>query len=192
MDYFRNGQVRQGVKKGEKTIYYRYRFSSAATGRPSTLQDTFCTAFLPAKICTSCGVSQYYTETLDGSQQLHLNIPEATKSMLLGSFSSPDERQSLNNKMPLELLAYFTRASNILGKVTAFVNKKCKGISPHPYQPHSEVYQLNKMIDDWYNDLPEGLKNTPANHDFYAQTSQQGLFIMVCGSFSSLFMLTCH
>lgn len=137
-------------------------------------------------------MSQYYTETLDGSQQLHLNIPEATKSMLLGSFSSPDERQSLNDKMPLELLAYFTRASNILGKVTAFVNKKCKDISPHPYQPHSEVYQLNKMIDDWYNDLPEGLKNTPANHDFYAQTSQQGLFIMVCGLFSSLFMLTCH
>ncbi|CEP14954.1 hypothetical protein [Parasitella parasitica] len=137
------------------TIYSIDKFSSAATGRPSSLQDTFCTAFLPAKV-DDMSSDQYYTETLDNSRFVLLNVNGFKETQLLGStlLSCGEGNSNSTNKVdnppaysstspssspavvglaygsrtrpPLNCFAYLIRATSLLGRVTAFINSKAK------------------------------------------------------------------
>lgn len=170
-----------------------YRFSSAATGRPGTLQDKFCTTFLPAKI-DDYNHDQYYTETLDNSRYIMLNVNGLKESQLLGSHNSklntPDSATSSNlGRRPfLNCFAYFIRLTSLLGRVTTYVNMKEKGtenVLP-PCHPDSEFAKLDKAIEDWYDQLPMHLKNTPANFELYRdrdRCSNNRQFILVCVHF---------
>ncbi|KAI7887656.1 uncharacterized protein EV154DRAFT_427058 [Mucor mucedo] len=148
------------------TIFTIDKFSSAATGRPSILQEKFCTAYLPANVDT-CNNERYYTETLDGSRYIMLNLDGMLQSQLLGTqVSTPN---TLSRKPSLGCFSYLIRATNLLGKVTAYVNlkgKEDKNALP-PCHPESEFSKLDRLIEDWYEQLPLHLKNTPANFEVY-------------------------
>ncbi|KAG1224988.1 hypothetical protein G6F35_003677 [Rhizopus arrhizus] len=162
------------------SIYTIDKFSTAATGRPSTLTEPFCTALLPARVNSNCNSGHYYTESLDGNQYLLLNIGGVRKSQLLGSYiDSSRQEQNSGQKPVLNGFAYFIRASNVLGKVTAFVNKKEKfQTSTHPpYHPDSEISKLDKIIDDLYEDLPIEFKNIPTNYELQINPTHQGSLI---------------
>jgi hypothetical protein len=157
-----------------------YRFSSAATGRPSTLQDKFCTTFLPAKI-DDYNREHFYTETLDNSRYILLNVNGLKESQLLGSHNlnlnpaTDPTSPSLRKKPYLNCFAYLTRLTSLLGRVTTYVNMKGKetqNILP-PCHPDSEFAILDKAIEDWYDQLPMHLKNTPANFELYKEKEQQ-------------------
>jgi hypothetical protein len=153
------------------------RFSSAATGRPSSLQENFCTAFLPTKVDT-CNCEQYYTETLDNSRYIMLNVNGLRESSLLSSnnlsVTSPSTASGatspqLGRRPHLNCFAYLIRATSLLGKVTSFVNLKGKDhqeVLP-PSHPDSEFADLDREIEAWYDQLPMHLRNTPANFEFY-------------------------
>lgn len=166
-----------------------YRFSSAATGRPSILQEQFCTAFLPASVDT-CNSDRYYTETLDGSRYILLNVDGMRQSQLLGAQVSSST--VIGRKPSLNCFSYLIRATNLLGKVTSYVNlkgKEDKNALP-PCHSESEFSKLDKFIEDWYEDLPLHLKNTPANFEVYkdcANPATNRQFILV--SFFFLLLL---
>lgn len=178
------------------TIYLHFlltniilRFSSAATGRPSSIQEHFCTAFLPAHL-DSDNQDQYYTETLDDSKYILLNINGLRESSLLGTqtfiSNSPTSITSpvMGGRPHLNCYAYLIRAASLLGKVTAYVNLKGKDKAKEfPLcDPNSEFSKLNKAIEEWHDRLPMHLKNTPANFELYRGkngTSSNPQFILV-------------
>lgn len=149
------------------------------TGKPASLQDNFCTIFLPAKI-DRCNFEQYYTENLDNSRYILLNVNGLRESQLLGSSSPP---QLGSRRPPLNCFAYLVRATSILGKITNYVNKKGKQQNNlPPCHPDSEFAQLDQMIEDLYEQLPMHLKNTPANFELYKESiysSDNRQFILV-------------
>lgn len=176
------------------TIYTVDKFSSAATGRPSSLQDAFCTAFLPAKV-DDYSSDQYYTETLDKSRFVLLNVNGLKESQLIGSTlmngsATTSHHSSLDSKddpaspsvsaavqpcrrPPLNCYAYFIRATSLLGRVTAFINsrKDQQNMTP-PCHPDSEFNKLDCAISEWYDQLPMQLKNTPANFEMYKEVNR--------------------
>lgn len=157
-------------------LFYYVRFSSAATGRPSSIQESFCTAFLPASLDVR-NREQYYTETLNNSRYILLNINGLRESSLLGTqqnFSNSPTSSSIaspitGRKPHLDTFAYLIRATSLLGRVTAYVNLKGKGTNAElpPCHPESEFSKLDKSIEEWYDQLPRQLKNTPANFELY-------------------------
>lgn len=178
------------------TIYSIDKFSSAATGRPSILQDSFCTAFLPAKV-DDCINDQYYTENLDNSRFVLLNVNGLKESQLLGSslltgFSNIDpsiapKDSSSSPLLPslalvsggrpsLNCFAYLIRAASLLGRVTAFINSKAKdqrNLVP-PCHPDSEFSKLDRAITEWYEQLPLHLKDSPENFEKYENDHRYG------------------
>ncbi|GAN00650.1 conserved hypothetical protein [Mucor ambiguus] len=171
------------------TIYSIDKFSSAATGRPSSLQDAFCTAFLPAKV-DDYSNDQYYTETLDKSRFVLLNVNGLRESQLIGSTLMSGSSHSLDsNEDPtspsvaaatppcrrplLNCYAYLIRATSLLGRVTAFINsRKDQHNNVPPCHPDSEFSKLDRAIGDWYDQLPMQLKNTPANFEMYKEVNR--------------------
>ncbi|KAI8077460.1 fungal-specific transcription factor domain-containing protein [Thamnidium elegans] len=158
------------------TIFTIDKYSSAATGKPASFQDSFCTAFLPA-MTDRCNSEQYYTETLDNSRYVLLNVNGLRDSQLLGSLSlvngtSVSSPPPGSRRPPLNCFAYLIRATSILGKVTTYVNKKGKATSNTlpPYHADSEFSQLDKTIEDLHEQLPMHLKNTPANFESYKES----------------------
>lgn len=150
------------------------RFSSAATGRPSILQEQFCTAFLPANV-DAYNKERYYTETLDNSRYILLNVNGLRESQLLGTQPSSIS-PSLGRRPSLNCFSYLIRATNLLGKVTSYVNLKGKEIknSLPPCHHDSEFSKLDRMIEDWYEQLPMLLKNTPANFELHKDSANPG------------------
>ncbi|KAG1456426.1 hypothetical protein G6F56_006834 [Rhizopus delemar] len=166
------------------------KFCTAATGRPSGLHESFCSALLPANVnTTKC--KQYYTESLTGDQYLLLNISCVRKSQLLGNFVDNACVEPHSGKKPsLDAYAYLVRATNILGKVTVFVNRKEKfSSSTPPYHVDSEVTKLDKMIYDWEENLPNTLKNVPANYELEQNKDQQSVLIMLHVLHNTLILL---
>lgn len=168
------------------TIYTIDKFSSAATGRPSSLQDAFCTAFLPAKV-DDCSSDQYYTETLDKSRFVLLNVNGLKESQLIGSSTLINGSGSLDStedptspsappvgrRPSLNCYAYLIRATSLLGRVTAFINsRKDQHNAVPPCHPDSEFSKLDRTIAEWYDTLPMHLKNTPANFEKYREVNR--------------------
>lgn len=196
------------------TIYSIDKFSSAATGRPSSLQDSFCTAFLPAKV-DDCTSDQYYTETLDNSRFALLNVNGLKESQLLSSSllsggnnidsiiapkdsSSSPQLPSFDlvsgERPPLNCFAYLIRATSLLGRITAFINSKAKDRhNPAlPYHPDSEFSKLDCAITEWYEHLPLHLKNSPENFERYRDDHRYGnsrQFILVMNISSTVFYI---
>lgn len=159
------------------------RFSSAATGRPSSLPEKFCSTFLPARVEAS-NHEQYYTENLDGSRFIMINVKGLKETQLIGSNdfkSSKMDTSTLENRPYLNCFAYFIRATHLLSKVTSYVNLKRKEKHEHllPCHPDSEFYKLNQAIDDLYQQLPPHLKNTPENLEKYTKCSKNPNFVSV-------------
>lgn len=172
------------------TIYSIDKFSSAATGRPSSLQDAFCTAFLPAKV-DDYSSNQYYTETLDKSRFVLLNVNGLEESQLMsstlmngcGSLDSSQDSASPpsasaaplvpSRRPPLNCYAYLIRATSLLGRVTAFINARKDQRNPMPpCHPDSEFSKLDHAIGEWYEQLPMQLRNTPANFEKYKEVNR--------------------
>ncbi|KAL9549302.1 hypothetical protein PS6_006157 [Mucor atramentarius] len=168
------------------TIYTIDKFSSAATGRPSSLQDAFCTAFLPAKV-DDCSSDQYYTETLDKSRFVLLNVNGLKESQLIGSSTLINGSGSLDStedptspsappvgrRPSLNCYAYLIRATSLLGRVTAFINsRKDQHNAVPPCHPDSEFSKLDRAVAEWYDTLPMQLKNTPANFEKYREVNR--------------------
>ncbi|KAI8874729.1 hypothetical protein K501DRAFT_144184, partial [Backusella circina FSU 941] len=150
------------------TVFTIDQFSSAASGRPSSLHSISCTSFLPGATERRSD-DQYYTETLDGKNYILLNVGGLKDSQLLGiNYSNqPVSTIKLGRKPHLHCFSYLVRATDILGKVTAFVNLK-RGLVDSdlpPFHPDSEFSKLDKMIEDWYEQLPIHLQNTHANFE---------------------------
>ncbi|KAI9480779.1 MAG: hypothetical protein EXX96DRAFT_594888 [Benjaminiella poitrasii] len=157
------------------SVYMIDKISSAATGRPSVIQDRSCSVFLPSKLVGSNG-DQYYSENLDGSRSAIFNVNGLQRSYLLGAGSmstiSPNsdmKSSNLNRRYHLDCFTYVIRATSLLGGVTDYINRKGKNIetSLPPYHPDAEFNKLDKAINDWYDQLPMHLKNTPANFEMY-------------------------
>lgn len=120
---------------------------------------------------------QYYTETLDNSRYILLNINGLRESSLLGTqqnfANSPKSSfiaSPISGRRPdLDIFAYLIRATSLLGRVTAYVNTKGKSSKNElpPCHPESEFSKLDKSIEEWYDQLPRQLKNTPANFELY-------------------------
>ncbi|KAI8980911.1 fungal-specific transcription factor domain-containing protein [Pilobolus umbonatus] len=143
------------------------KFSSASSGKPSSLDDTFCTVFLPVAFEWSV-TDQYYTETLSGDKYLFFSGDSRLRGV-----NDKGMAHALNTRQPSSLsrphlnnFAYIVRATHLIGKVTAFVNKN-KGFSHErpPYQPDSPFAKMNKMVEEWVDQLPPYLQNTPENFD---------------------------
>ncbi|KAI8047533.1 uncharacterized protein B0P05DRAFT_481599 [Gilbertella persicaria] len=173
------------------------KISSAATGKPPSLLDTYCTAFLPSS--DSFKSNQYYAETLDGSRYIMNNINGFRDSQLLNANSlfpdmGQDDLTDLSRRGSLSTFAYFVRVIDLLGKVTSYLNfkgKQAKELLP-PSHPGSEFQQLDKALDDWYEKLPMHLKNSPANFELYKdtnQTNESRTFIMMHIAHNTLIVL---
>ncbi len=69
----------------------------------------------------------------------------------------------------LNCFAYLIRATSLLGKVTSYVNLKGKDKTKEflPCDPNSDFSKLDRSIEEWHDQLPMHLKNTPANFELY-------------------------
>lgn len=113
-----------------------------------------------------------------------LNVNALKDTQLIGSngFKSSDINSSaLENRPYLNCFAYFTRATNLLSKVTSYVNLKRKEKHDHllPCNPDSEFYKLDRAIDELNEQLPPHLKNTPENLENCNQKGKKPIFILV-------------
>jgi hypothetical protein len=158
---------------------------------------------LPAKV-DEYNHEQYYTETLDNSRFILLNVNGLKESQLLGSnsmnLSSPVDSgpPSFGRRPFLNSFAYFIRLTSLLGRVTTYVNLKGKGtqnVLP-PCHPDSEFAKLDKAIEDWHDQLPVHLKNTPANFELYKErdshlNNRQFILVSIHGSFHTSYLFPC-
>ncbi|KAI7905016.1 uncharacterized protein BX663DRAFT_529917 [Cokeromyces recurvatus] len=177
-----NQEIRRGLFW---TVYSIDRISSAATGRPSVIQDNSCSVFLPGKVDQD-KENQYYSETLDNNRHIFLNVNGFRKSYLLGAYNlgTVPLNDDIGTFQYLSHFAYFIRAIKLLGRVTNYVNQKGKGGQSDlpPYHPDSEFTKLDQDIDNWQNQLPMHLKNTLTNleldKNIEPTNSNQQLFII--------------
>ncbi|KAG0181777.1 hypothetical protein DFQ29_007105 [Apophysomyces sp. BC1021] len=143
------------------------KLTSASTGRPSFLQEEDCDVFLPSDE-DGWTRGQFYTETLDRSRIVHFNVRSLRDSNLLGVSTSVSSVSTGGRRAQLSCSAHQMRLIALLGKVTTFINRgsKKKDILA-PFDPTSEFSRLDRQIEDWYEQLPLHMKNTPANFERY-------------------------
>lgn len=111
-----------------------------------------------------------------------LNVDGIRQSQLLGAQVSTSPL--MGRRPSLNCFSYLIRATNLLGKVTSYVNQKGKETknSLPPCHPDSEFSKLDRTIEEWYDQLPVHLKNTPANFELYKDCANPAInrqFILV-------------
>ncbi|KAI8071026.1 fungal-specific transcription factor domain-containing protein [Gongronella butleri] len=168
-------------------IYILDKFTSAATGRPAMIQEEDCDVLLPSDEYGWVN-GRFYSESLDGSRMAQFNVNELRDSNLLGvsskvsstsSHSPPSSSASALNASKrmgtLTCQAYLIRATALLGRVAAFVNRTNRSRVLPPCHPESDFAKLAREIDEWHENLPamyrytpeniEKFKTAPTNHD---------------------------
>ncbi|KAF7730187.1 hypothetical protein EC973_002795 [Apophysomyces ossiformis] len=143
------------------------KLTSASTGRPSFLQEEDIDIFLPSDE-DGWTRGQFYTETLDRSRIVHFNVRSLRDSNLLGVSASVSSVSNGARRAQLSCSAHHMRLVSLLGKVTTYINRgsKKKDLLAS-FDANSDFSKLDREIEDWYEQLPLHMKNTPANFERY-------------------------
>lgn len=158
-----------------KLNYLLIRFTSASTGRPAMLQEEDCDVLLP---CDEDGWSKghCYTQNAEQSRTALFSVQALQGSNLLGVSTSIDPNHIVADTMgaqrQLGFLGQIHRVICLLGKVTAYINRRGKkGEMSALYGPDSEFSRLDRLIDEWHESLPSSMRNTAANFNRYKETN---------------------
>ncbi|KAI9315335.1 fungal-specific transcription factor domain-containing protein [Dichotomocladium elegans] len=147
------------------------KFLSASTGRPSILQEEDCEVLLPIDKYDELP-REHYTESVCGDKAVVFNVHRIPESNILNvtiTVNTPTLISSTTGKKyQMCCLAYMYRAGSLLGRVTAFINRKSRQRKLFCVDgPGPEFIAIDREIDAWCQDLPLELKDTPENDQYY-------------------------
>ncbi|KAF7723594.1 hypothetical protein EC973_001836, partial [Apophysomyces ossiformis] len=150
-------------------LFLQDKFASAATGRPTCIQEEDCKLFLPSEDDSHLTKDHFCAVSIDGNTTVRYEVQKGEDGNTLGlKASRVDTSQGVVSLTPiwrqLGWPAHIFWETSLLGKVTQFVNRSKKSEDTYtPDDPNSEFVALDRQIDDWGKRLPLHMRNTPAN-----------------------------
>lgn len=155
-------------------IFMHDKLSSAATGRPGTLDPNDCEIMLPVDISVfdSTSGNDFYQSSLDQRRLVHYHIiRDEITNQITGIQMNPLDVNLPEHRVYLNRVGWTSRIvkeGELLFKITRLVNRGYKSDGVYvPYEDNSEFNKLDKELDDWIGSLPLQIRNTPANLERY-------------------------
>lgn len=146
------------------------KFSSAATGRPGTLDPDDCQIMLPVDIdIFDINSSQdFYQCSLDQTKLVHYHIRrDGITNRITGIQMNPLDVNLPEHRIYLNHVGWTSRiikAGVLLSKITQLLNRNDHNHNVFAaYEDDSEYTKLNRELDEWIDSLPLQSRNTPAN-----------------------------
>lgn len=166
------------------------KFASASTGRPSVLNTLDCDVLLPVDYSVlelEEGKNDFYQSNLNQTQLVHYHIVRDTSlsrdNEIKGIHYNLLDVNTATSKLYFNKLGWTSRIlqeTAILDKVTQLVNRgyqQNNASAYAPYEENSEFQKIDLVLDQWIENLPLQLRNTPANLELYRNITSSAMMI---------------
>jgi hypothetical protein len=161
----------------------------ANSGRPTAISELDCQLLLPSDDeCWSN--SLLYTETLDGS--CSVRFTQTGNGEIIGSmFDNNKLPKSMRNdqsaRPSLSITAYLTRASTVLSRIAAYINRSKVRDLNLIKEKRDEIGALDEALASLYKKLPDYFKFTDDNLEVFRNSTPAEFHALVLVSYSNYF-----
>ncbi|KAI9027324.1 fungal-specific transcription factor domain-containing protein [Phycomyces nitens] len=150
------------------------KFTSAATGRPSSIPQEDCNTFIPTE--DTCMVSEkFYAESIDGKRCMRFSVQRNNGgfpiSVTVCEIFTPNDVPLNREFRQRNWASQMIREIGLMGKITEFVNRGIRRKNPIVgFDPESPFTKLDNQLEEWSIRLPHHMRNTPANFERFRTT----------------------